>query len=151
MDNMNLVGRCGFYCGSCIIYRAEMDSEKLREEIARENGCKPEDVHCGGCQNVLADGWDSDNIWGKNCEIVKCLESKGMCTCYECKVKCHSFQEWYEHLLERGEDIKYNLKRINDGDVKGWLREKENKWSCKECGKPLIINLDKCHRCGDSQ
>ena len=26
----NLVGRCGLYCGFCLIYRAGKDSEKLR-------------------------------------------------------------------------------------------------------------------------
>ncbi len=150
MVNMNLVGRCGLYCGSCIIYRAERDSEQLRMDIAKENGCEPGDVQCSGCQSVLVDGWDSDNVWGKNCEIVKCLDSKGMSTCYDCEVKCHSFKEWYEHMQEHGEDLEQNLEKINGGDLKEWLKEKEDKWSCKECGKPLIINLDRCHRCGES-
>lgn len=150
MSNANLAGRCGLYCGSCIIYRAERDSQPLREEIARENGCEPEDVHCNGCQSVLIDGWDSDDVWGKNCEIVRCLESKKMRSCHKCGVKCHSFQGWYEHMLKYGENLKQNLKRINDGDPDAWLEEEEKKWSCKKCDKPLIINLDSCHMCGES-
>ncbi len=150
MADANLAGRCGLYCGSCIIYRAERDSQQLREEISRENGCEPEDVHCSGCQSVLIDGWDSDDVWGKNCEIVRCLESKELSTCHGCEVKCHSFQDWYEHMLEYGEDLKQNLKRINCGDLDAWLEEEEEKWSCKACGKPLIINLDRCHMCGES-
>jgi len=31
----NLVGRCGLYCGSCLIYRAYKDSEQLRQKIAK--------------------------------------------------------------------------------------------------------------------
>jgi hypothetical protein len=46
----NLVGRCGLYCGFCLIYRAGKDSEKLRRAVARRSKCKPEDVRCEGCQ-----------------------------------------------------------------------------------------------------
>ena len=33
MVNKNLVGRCGLYCGFCLIYRAGKDSEKLRRAV----------------------------------------------------------------------------------------------------------------------
>jgi hypothetical protein len=60
--NENLVGRCGLYCGACIIYRAGKDSEKLRRTVAEKENCKPDEIRCEG--------------WGKNCKIVKCLEAK---------------------------------------------------------------------------
>jgi hypothetical protein len=44
----NLVGRCGLYCGFCLIYRAGKDSEKLRKSVARRSKCKPEDIRCEG-------------------------------------------------------------------------------------------------------
>ncbi|MCK4247085.1 MAG: DUF3795 domain-containing protein, partial [Methanomicrobia archaeon] len=50
MINENLVGRCGLYCGACIIYRAYKDSEELRRIIAKDNNCKPEEIRCEGCQ-----------------------------------------------------------------------------------------------------
>jgi len=149
MVNEDLVGRCGLYCGSCIFYRAERDSEELRKEIAKRNNCSIQDVSCQGCQSVLEDGWDSDDMWGKNCDVVKCLESKGLETCYECERYCERFEEWYDDVLEYGEDLKENLKRIDSDDVKEWLKEKREKWSCPDCGNQLIINLDKCHHCGE--
>jgi len=44
MVDRNLVGRCGLYCGACIIYRAHKDSAKLRESFARDYRHSPEDV-----------------------------------------------------------------------------------------------------------
>lgn len=67
MVNRNLVGRCGLYCGACIIYRAGKDSERLRRIIAEQKNCEPEDIRCEGCQTVLADGLDSKER-GKNCK-----------------------------------------------------------------------------------
>jgi hypothetical protein len=75
--NENLVGRCGLYCGACIIYRAGKDSEKLRRTVAEKENCKPDEIRCEGCQTALANGWDIEGEgWGKNCKIVKCLEAK---------------------------------------------------------------------------
>jgi len=148
MSEKNLVGRCGLYCGSCIIYRAERDSEELRKRIAERNSCKIEEVHCEGCQIVMDEGWDGDEVWGKNCDIVNCLESKGLKTCYDCSDVCEKFENWYEEMLEHGEDLKKNLKKINEDDLGNWLNEEKEKWSCPECGKPLIINLEECHHCG---
>ena len=149
MVDKELVGRCGLYCGSCIFYRAERDSEELREEVAERNDCSVEEVSCQGCQSVLEDGWNGDEMWGQNCDIVRCLESKGLDTCYECETGCEDFEEWYEELLSYGEDLKENLERIGSREVVKWLKDEEEKWSCSNCGGPLIINLDCCHHCGE--
>jgi len=147
-EDTDLVGRCGLYCGSCIIYRAERDSEELRKSIAERNDCKVEEVHCGGCQTLMEYGWDADKVWGKNCEIVNCLESKNLETCYDCEDRCRKFEDWYKEMLNHNEDLKKNLKWINEGDVEDWLKGERERWSCPECGNPLIINLEKCHHCG---
>jgi len=148
-QDKDLVGRCGLYCGSCIIYRAERDSEKLRKCIAERNDCEVKEVHCGGCQTLVEDGWDSDEVWGKNCDIVNCLESRDLKTCYDCDDQCKTFENWYQEMLGQGEDLKENLKRRNEGNVENWLKEERERWSCLKCGSPLIINLDECHRCGE--
>ena len=69
MINMNLVGRCGFYCGACHIYRAYKDSEKLQKIIAEKENRKSEEIRCEGCQTVLINGWEKEE-WGKNCKRV---------------------------------------------------------------------------------
>ena len=88
----NLVGRCGLYCGFCLIYRAGKDSEKLRKSVARRSKCKPEDIRCEGCQTVLVDGWDNAR-WGKNCKIIKCQEAKvsGSVTSVACILTVRGF------------------------------------------------------------
>ncbi|MCK5403435.1 hypothetical protein KAI60_04910 [Candidatus Bathyarchaeota archaeon] len=56
MINMNLVGRCGFYCGAFNIYRAYKDSEKLQKIIAEKENRKSEERRCEGCQTILING-----------------------------------------------------------------------------------------------
>jgi len=151
MVNKNLVGRCGLYCGACIIYRAYKDgSQKLKEGIAKDNNCKPEDVKCDGCQLVLTSGWENDNIWGRNCVIVKCLEGKKLDFCFQCDnyPDCSKFQKWYGVFKKYGEDLINNLKQIKNGQIEEWLKEEEEKWKCKNCGKPIAMVLNKCHWCG---
>ncbi|MCK5625386.1 DUF3795 domain-containing protein [Candidatus Bathyarchaeota archaeon] len=60
MINMNLVGRCGFYCGAFNIYRAYKDSEKLQKIIAEKENRKSEEIRCEGCQKVLINGWEKE-------------------------------------------------------------------------------------------
>jgi len=151
MREKNLAGRCGHYCGSCIIYRAYQDSDELREEIAKRNKCDPEDVRCDGCQNVLDGGWDGDDQWGKNCDMIHCLESRDIMYCYECKDyrRCQRFSKWYITNLEKGEDLKENLRRIKIGEIEDWLKEEKERWTCDSCTKPISISLEKCHWCGE--
>jgi len=149
--NKKLVGRCGLYCGACVIHRAYKDSEKLRRAIAEENNCKPEEIRCEGCQTVLTDGWDVANQeWGKNCKIVKCLEAKGLNFCYECDKypDCEKFQEIADGCLKHGENLMKNLDKIKTGRVEEWLKEEDKKWRCPKCRRPISMHSTECHWCG---
>jgi len=146
-----LVGRCGLYCGSCMIYRGYKESGKLRKVIAERANCRPDDIRCEGCQVVLTEGWNvKGQQWGKNCQIVSCLEAKGLKFCYECRIfpDCDKFREIYDSQLRHSENLIENLKRIKAGEVKEWLEEEEKKWTCKKCGKP-ISGYEECHWCGE--
>ena len=60
--NKSLIGRCGLYCGICEVYRAYKDIGaqyimSLREELAKQHKCQPEEVRCKGCQAIGVDGW----------------------------------------------------------------------------------------------
>ena len=147
----NLVGRCGLYCGSCLIYRAYKDSEQLRQKIAKREKCKPEEIRCEGCQTVFTNGWDlKDEHWGKNCRIIKCLEAKGLNFCYECDTfpNCKKFRQIANYCLKRNEDLVENLNKIKVGKVQEWLEDEDLKWRCQECGKPIAIQLKECYWCG---
>jgi len=148
--NKNLVGRCGLYCGACIIYRAYKDSEKLRRHVAERENCKPEKIRCEGCQTILTDGWDVEEIWGKNCKIIKCLETKGLDFCYECNTypNCGKFQIIYDSELKHGENLIQNLDKLKAGKVEEWLEEEDKKWRCQKCGNPIPMHLIECHWCG---
>ena len=150
LANKNLVGRCGLYCGACKIYRAYKDSEQLRRIIAEENNCKPEEVRCEGCQTVSTNGWNVEKIWGRNCEIVKCLDTKGLDFCYECDEypDCKKFRQLADDCLKQGENLMENLSKIKAGKVEEWLEEEDKKWRCQKCGKPVTWDLTKCHWCG---
>jgi len=147
--NKNLVGRCGLYCGACLVYRAYKDSEQLRQKIAKEEKCEPTDIRCEGCQTVLTDGWNSKE-WGKNCKIVACLEAKGLSFCFECNTypECEKFHYIADYLLKRGENLMENLEKIKAGKVEEWLEEEGEKWRCRKCGKPISAYLEECHLCG---
>jgi len=151
MANPDLVGRCGLYCGACIIYRAYRDSVELRRRIADREGCKPEEIRCEGCQKALTEGWDvEDQPWGKNCRIMRCLEARGLRFCYECDTypKCNRFLEIADSSQKRGENLVENLRRIQSGQVEEWLEEEAGRWKCKECGRPITMHLEECHWCG---
>jgi hypothetical protein len=147
--NKNLVGRCGLYCGACIIYRAYKDSERLRREIAERENCSAEEIRCEGCQTVLTSGWNSKE-WGMNCKIVKCLEAKGLNFCYECDMypECEKFHAEADSCLKHGENLMDNLNRIKAEEVEEWLEEEDKKWRCQKCGRPISMQLTECHWCG---
>lgn len=151
MVNRNLVGRCGLYCGACIVYRAYKDSAELRESVAREHGGSPEDVMCEGCQTVALDGWDMDQKWGKNCSFVACLDERGLDFCYQCGVyqDCEKFRGLTDSCLKQGEDLRENLEKIKAGKVDEWLQEEDRKWRCQRCGNPVSMHLTECHWCGE--
>ncbi len=152
MVDRNLVGRCGFYCGVCEIYRAYKDSKELREEIAWKHGCSPDEARCEGCQAIDVYGWSYDKEWGKNCKIVKCLNAKGLNFCFECDEydRCERFNRFAEICKGLGIDLRKNLEMIKEGRIEEWLLEQDKKWRCPKCGKPIIVSYDfkNCHWCG---
>lgn len=149
MVDRNLVGRCGLYCGTCLVYRAHKDSAQLKEEMAKKLRCKPEAISCEGCQTVLTKGWNTKG-WGRNCIIVSCLEDKGFDFCYECSIypNCRKFNRVAGYLLKRGENLIENLSKIKAGKVDEWLGEEEEKWQCPTCDNPISVYHNECHWCG---
>lgn len=98
----------------------------------------------------MTNGWELEEIWGKNCKIVKCLEVNGMDFCYECNEypDCKKFREIADSCLKHRESLMENLNKIKAGKVEEWLEEENEKWRCHKCGKPIAMNLTECHWCG---
>ena len=145
-----LAGRCGIYCGACVIHRIFKDKDLERAKIVAERfNCPPDLVKCNGCQNPELGDWSfGDNPDGsERCEIQKCLDSKGYDFCYQCPnlTECDLLRE----LNGRYEGVPYhNLKRLKEIRKEAWLEEQESMWKCPECGSPIDFFVENCRKCG---
>lgn len=142
----NLIGKCGLYCGACVIYRAERDNQEWRGKIADSYKCDIEQVRCNGCGDL------SSECWGNECKIVLCTRAKGVNYCSECQEyisdSCNKFKDLCNDYLEAGVNLRDNLVHIQEGRAEEWLQESQRKFACKACGKPLVVWTKKCHHCG---
>ena len=77
----------------------------------------------------MTNGWDVEEIWGKNCKIVKCLETNRLDFCYECSEcpDCEKFREIADSCLKHGENLMENLNKIKAGKAEEWLEEEDKK------------------------
>lgn len=146
MNKQDLVGRCGLYCGSCVIYRAERDSPEKQKQLAEKWKCAPEKVRCNGC------GALTSNCWGFDCKFVVCQNKKGYKFCYECPDYDSKICKMYEdlsksYLEEDGVDMRKSLAMIKQGKIDDWLELMNGKYTCKFCGKPTMTGAEKCHHC----
>lgn len=145
MSDLNLVGKCGLYCGACVIYRAERDDQNWRSRIASNCGCTTEQVKCNGC------GALGSECWGSGCKIVLCTKAKGYHFCYECDEYqnnvCDKFNKLFINYAEDNVDLRDNLARIQKGEVESWLEESRIRFSCKNCGNPIAAGYKQCHHC----
>jgi hypothetical protein len=151
MADKNLVGRCGLFCGICSVYRAYKDSREFQEKIAERYGCLPEEVRCEDCQTLDVHGWSHEKDWGKNCKVLKCLNSRKLRFCSECAKynTCQRFDEFARMNSYFGIDVKRNLQMIKEGKIEEWLLEQDKKWRCPSCGNPVAVSSDfrNCHWC----
>jgi len=146
MNKKDLVGRCGLYCGACVIYRAERDDQEWRKRLAERFKCPPEKVRCNGC------GALSPECWGFDCKLVKCLNHKGYQFCYQCPAyerrSCEEFEKFSKSYLEEdGVDLRRNLSTIKQGKIEEWVRYSKEFYTCRFCGKPVTTGANKCHHC----
>lgn len=147
MGDMNLIGKCGLYCGACGIYRAQWDDQEWRGRIAANNNCSTEQVRCNGCGDLTSE------CWGNGCKIVVCTREKGINFCFECQEynnnSCDKFENLSDSYQEAGINLRDNLMYIKDGREEEWLQESQKKFTCRACGKPISVWTTKCYHCGN--
>jgi hypothetical protein len=146
MVDVSLVGRCGLYCGACGIYRAYQDNGAFLEYVSKSWNIPKEKIHCNGCMALTPE------CSGSGCERVRCLDSKGYKFCFECpsfkERSCEKYEKLASRYLERGEDMRASLIRIEMGEVNVWLEEQDKRWRCPSCGHPISWFGGKCFNCG---
>jgi len=133
-EAMNLVGPCGFYCGTCRHYLARskgmLKEKKLKHEC---KGCRVQNKKCSWIK--------------KNCALVR----KGEVDfCFECDdFPCADLKKLDERHV-RDDDISLidNLCRIKEVGVKRWVKEQAKKWSCPGCGGEVCVFDGECYDCG---
>lgn len=134
LNEINLAGPCGFYCGTCRHYLAR--SKGLLEERNLKHGCQ-------GCR-----------IQDKKCAWVKkdcvLLRKKQIDFCFECEdFPCDNLKELDQrHVRDDGVSLIGNLLRIKEIGVEKWLEEQEKAWTCPQCSGNLCVIDKQCYDCG---
>ncbi|MBN1315360.1 MAG: DUF3795 domain-containing protein [Anaerolineales bacterium] len=134
INDINLAGPCGFYCGTCRHYLAR--AKGLLQERNLKHGCK-------GCQ-----------LQDKKCAWVKrdcvLLRKKQILFCYECNdFPCANLQKLDQrHVRDDNVSLIDNLLRIKTIGPGQWLVEQAEKWKCPQCGGNLCVIDRECYDCG---
>jgi hypothetical protein len=146
MGEMDVVGRCGIYCGACPIYRATRGDEEAKNFARDVWKTPPNRMTCDGCHNL------GPEAHGVDCPRRKCMDTKGHEYCSECKEyptgKCKNFESMNGYFEKRRESLRENLRRITSGDVDAWLGEEAKKNRCAACNHPTFWEEKRCPGCG---
>jgi hypothetical protein len=124
--DLNYLGACGIYCGTCDIRVAgETNDRATQERIAEwivencDTECEPEQIHCCGC-------WGPhDEHWSDDCKVMLCATGRGVKLCVDCEEysDCATLEGFY-----RGgdyESARETLQRIREIGLDAWVRERE--------------------------
>ncbi len=133
---------CGIYCGACENVHAKKRGQL--EQLAKRANKPVEVLDCQGCRSeVIAQCC-------ANCKIKACAEGKGFETCAECdECPCERYE-----VFKKGDFyplyvlMMNNLKTIDEGGLDAWLKNREKRWKCSECGTPLWWYQKTCDDCG---
>ncbi|MDQ7824064.1 MAG: DUF3795 domain-containing protein [Candidatus Eremiobacteraeota bacterium] len=144
----DLVGTCGFYCGSCAVhisYKKGIEYQrKLASALSTHMG-KPvavTEIQCRGCRSLDRDSW------GKRCTIRPCAEKKGITYCHECpEFPC----DQYITLSETYQGIPFTqLGELKRFGVEKWLETMGGRWRCPKCTGAIESGTKKCGTCNSN-
>lgn len=163
INNKNLRGACGIFCGACPIYIATRDNnEKLTSIICFLWKVKPEEAKCLGCMQSDP----PQQLFVAHCQICtirNCVKSKGIYSCHQC-------EKWPCSIIENSDlasvlpaSIRNSIQRVmkraiplwrekvaTHGNEKGnleWARAEAERYHCHSCGEPLFRTAQKCSAC----
>ncbi|HTY82266.1 MAG TPA: DUF3795 domain-containing protein [Dehalococcoidales bacterium] len=83
-----MIGYCGYRCGSCLIYRENLKKDPRNQQIFRDklekyysDNLPLEACHCDGC---LTPDSENPDLITKDCKIRPCALTKGLESCAYC-------------------------------------------------------------------
>lgn len=111
-----LIGRCGKFCGECLIYvAAHGDDPQTVVELAREMGVEPEKIACEGCQGP------ADACYSAGCRILACLDERGYRYCAQC-AEINDCTKYAQKNVEFGGRPKIYSTQLKVWGEERWLR-----------------------------
>ncbi|MCP4231102.1 MAG: DUF3795 domain-containing protein [bacterium] len=144
MIDKGLIGRCGLYCGACMIYGVSHRNEPVfaerRRGIAEYFDCGVDEITCEGC------GALGEKCWSNDCKLAFCLNEKGYKYCDECADidSCDKFGG----INERYGGLKESMARRREVGDEQWLDEKRVERTCTECdGIIYYYDEEVCVKC----
>ena len=146
MASMDLVGRCGIYCGACPVYRAKRGDGEALEFIVKAWKTPPNRRTCDGCQNL---GLESHGV---DCPRRRCMDEKGYAYCSECPEcvygRCAKWGQMDRYFRKLGVSLLGDVRRVKSGEAEAWQQEQAERWRCQYCGSPVFWEEKSCPGCG---
>jgi hypothetical protein len=137
-----LLGICGVYCGACTTYRAYNDGDDELVDWEIKMGMPRGEIICKGCRSGFVNKWCSE------CKFRKCVKDRGVNNCFDCQLfPCKTLVDFSRTRPHRQLGLR-NLVQVKSGNIEGWLRQQEKRWSCPSCGKKLHWYAENCPKCG---
>lgn len=108
-------------------------------------------IYCGACSTPGCNGCKiiNENHWSPDCEIIKCAHTKEVDACPFCSEHpCDKIMQAEKDEYVHHKTILPNGERIKEIGLDAWLKEQEDRWSCKQCGKRYTWFESNCRSCG---
>lgn len=128
--NASLIAPCGMNCAICLAYQREKNK-------------------CVGCR---VDS-DEKSTHCKRCTIVHCdnIAASKSEFCYECgKFPCRRLKQLDERYRKNYHmSMIENLEHIEKLGVNDFVKNEENRRTCKNCGSLICIHRENCLNCSE--
>ena len=146
MDNYELLGACGLYCGACDHYRVTLDDGKHLLDTEKFKDQNLDDLTCQGCHS------NKHTKWCSVCKMRLCAKDKEITHCALCDMfPCEIFKEFEEggrkwEGAKHRNDIRPNLDQIIELGEEKWLTHQKGRWQC-QCGHSYTFYEKDCIQC----
>ena len=150
MEEKQLVGICGIYCGTCPSFLAfRLNDTAMMAKLAEDYKMPMEALQCDGClSNRVAPHCKSCRYGFRECAI-----THGVTWCFQCdEFPCKRLEKFqgvhvvdgishHEHLIEF-------LAEMKAEGIEKWIRNQEVAGRCPACGTSQYWFARTCSVCG---
>ncbi len=139
--NEKLIAVCGLNCAACTLYIASTDDRVRLQTLADMLGISTDEALCYGC------GSDTRYVECRECEFLKCSQSRDVKFCSRCKdYPCSQLEEFQKNAVHRIE-LWESLELLKKEDLTEWNELMEQLHTCPECGTMNSAYDVSCRKC----